>query len=428
MNLYSADAAMLATFFEAVGAGVIVFDVHDQHALTPLCTNAAFRALYGLEHQSSTGQGDALLQEIPRILGDRARECVLNLTPIDFEHPLKTSAATRWQRVRMIPVSAQGNGGYARVFATVVDVTAKRRLEQEIQIAYARLRSIFDSSSEGIITIDTDQKIKTINEAAMNIFGYSSDEAVGQTMDILIPERFRARHPHYVRQFHDSEEITRPMENRIEITGRRKDGSEFMAEVAIAKVDAGTDLELAAFVRDVSEHMRLMDELHLRASTDPLTGLYNRRHMFEAAAKELNRAMRFGHPASVVLIDLDDFKGINDTFGHLIGDKVLREVSSVCQHQIRQSDIIARWGGEEFLLLLPETDGVGAMRFAERLQEGLKRIQKDAPELEARRVTASIGIAAHRDEDDSFEAMVRRADEAMYTAKNTGKNKIVPAD
>ncbi len=429
MNLYTADPKMLAAFFEVVGAGVIVFDVHEQHEITLLCTNHLFRAMYGLENLPSTKPGHELPQEVPRILRDRARECAQRLAPIDFEHPLQASNVdTRWQRVRMIPVFAHQEGRFARVFATVVDITAKRRLEQELQIAYARLRSIVDSSYEGIITIDTDQRIKTINEAALHIFGYSSDELVGQALDTLIPERFRARHPDYVRQFQDAHETARPMESRVEISGRRKDGSEFMAEVSIAKIDVGTELELAAFVRDVSEHMSLIDELHLRASTDPLTGLYNRRHMTEAAAKELTRAMRFGHPAAVVLIDLDDFKGINDIHGHHIGDKVLLKASSVCRRQIRQSDILARWGGEEFLLLLPETDGAGAMRFAERIQDGLKRLQEEVPELGERRITASIGITAHRDEDDSFEAMVHRADQAMYTAKNTGKNKIVLVD
>jgi len=428
MNLYTADPEMLAAFFEVVSAGVIVFDVHDEHGAAPVCTNGVFRTLYGLEDRTGAEQ-EGMPREIPRILGDRARECVRQLTPIDFEHPLKTDDGhTRWQRVRMIPAPAQGTGNAARVFATIVDITAKRRLEQELQIAYARLRSIVDSSYEGIITIDTDQKIKTINEAALHIFGYSSDELVGQGLDILVPERFRAHHPGYVSQFHDSDEIARPMESRVEIAGRRKDGSEFMAEVSIAKIDVGTDLELAAFVRDVSDHMRLMDELHMRATTDPLTGLYNRRHMIEAAAKELTRAMRFGHPTAVVLIDLDDFKGINDVHGHHVGDKVLLKASAVCRHQIRQSDILARWGGEEFLLLLPETDGNGAMRLAERVQEGLKRLQEDVPELGGRRITASIGIAGHQDEDDSFGAMVHRADQAMYTAKNTGKNKVVVAN
>lgn len=420
MNLYSADQQTLAAFFEVVGAGVVVFEVRAQREVAVLCTNSAFRAMYGLDGSPS----------LPSPLGDvfdkHARQCAAQLTPTDFEHPL--ADGEQWLRVRMIPAFAAQEDEAVRIFATAMDITAKRRLERALQLAHARLSAIIDSSFEGIITADTDQQIRTINQAACRIFGYREDEVIDQPLTMLIPERFRAQHPSYVHQFQASDDHARPMESRVEVSGRRKDGSEFMAEVTIAKIGVGSRTEFTAFIRDISEHMRLLDELYLRASTDPLTGLHNRRHMTEEAEKELTRAQRFSHPTTAILIDLDDFKRINDTHGHQTGDQVLRQAAKICRRQVRRSDIIARWGGEEFLLLLPETDMTGAARMAERIQNELHGLRNSLPELEGQPVTASIGIAMFQGKGDGFEAMVHRADEAMYTAKHSGKDRIVTAD
>ncbi|HXH65379.1 MAG TPA: sensor domain-containing diguanylate cyclase [Mariprofundaceae bacterium] len=427
MNLYTADAQTLASFFEVAGAGVVVFDVHADHARL-LCANSAFIAMYDPDGGQQPDTGLALPPDILQTFDAHARQCASQLTPIEFEHPLEVMAMSQWQRVHMIPVSPKQGGDFVRIFAIAVDITDRRYREYELHITYARLKSIFDSSYEGIITFGTDQRIRTLNQAAAHIFGYAPDELVGQPLEILIPEHLRDRHQEHAHQFHLSPELRRAMANRIGISGLRKDGSEFMAEIAIAKIEVGGAMEFTAYVRDVSEQLRLMEELHLKAYTDPLTGLNNRWHMTEEAEKELVRAQRFSHPTTVMLIDLDDFKSINDRYGHHVGDQVLREAANICRRRSRQTDIIARWGGEEFLILLPETDIDGTLHLANRILKELNGLHAGVPRLGIHQITASIGVAMQHGGEDSFDTMVYRADQAMYIAKNSGKNRVVPAD
>jgi len=422
MNLHSADPQTLTSFFEMVGASAAVLDVYDEREIRLLSTNRFFRAVYRLDDPSNN---DLLLpRDIAGMFEESSCDCARRFVPIDFEHLLNPSQ--QWLRVRMIPVLPdEDNARVVRIFATAVDITAKRRLEQDLQVSNIRLNSVLDSSFEGIITVDTQQKIRTFNQAASRIFGYTPDEAIGQPLEMLIPERFRKRHPDYVRNFQRSGDTMRAMESRVEISALRKDGSEFLAEISLAKFSAGGILEFCAFIRDISEHMRLIDELYLRASTDPLTGLYNRHHLSEVAIKELARARRTSRPTAAMLIDLDDFKKINDFYGHSTGDRVLQEAARICRRQSRQSDIAARWGGEEFVLLLPDTDINNAMHQAERILKDMRALHTGIDRLRDHRITASIGVSMLNGTKDSFEALVERADQAMYVAKNMGKNRVV---
>lgn len=420
MDLYSTDSKTLASLLEVVDAGVIVYDIHTHRRVEMLCTNRAFRSAYRMK---STETPPSLPLPLVRAFDEHALLCARQRTPTGFEHPLDDE--DRWHHVCMIPVLSE-HDKRVRVFATATDITATRHLEQDLRTAHARLSAIIDASHEGIVTVDAEQHIMSFNQTATRIFGYEAEEVAGQPLEILIPERFRDRHPAYVLQFRDSDDTSRSMESRVEVCGRRKDGSVFAAEITIAKISVGNGIEFTAFVRDISEHMRLLDELYIRASTDSLTGLYNRRHTLDEADKELARAKRFSHPVALLLIDLDDFKSINDTYGHHIGDLVLQRAAGICTHQARQSDIVARWGGEEFLLLLPETDMDGGMHMGERILDELHELHVGVPHLGDRRITASIGVAVIGDgAEDSFEMMAYRADQAMYAAKNSGKDRII---
>jgi diguanylate cyclase (GGDEF)-like protein len=171
----------------------------------------------------------------------------------------------------------------------------------------------------------------------------------------------------------------------------------------------------------------LNDEARRLSLTDGLTSLWNRRQFELRAAQELERAVRFGERFSIVMIDLDSFKAINDTHGHPVGDAVLVETAQRLVAHTREVDTVARFGGEEFILLLPQTDAAGAVRAAEKVREELaaKPVDTDAGALA---VTLSAGVACHPADGASIEALVRAADEALYTAKAAGKNRVVHAD
>lgn len=162
--------------------------------------------------------------------------------------------------------------------------------------------------------------------------------------------------------------------------------------------------------------------LYRLSVTDPLTKACNRQYLREKLPDEIERARRFGHPLAVLLFDVDHFKRLNDTFGHALGDEVLKGVAALARETVRDIDTVARYGGEEFVVILPHTDARGGLGIAERLRETLARtpLTEGDPPI---RVTASFGVAALTDEVRDDADLLRRADEALYQAKRRGRNR-----
>lgn len=182
---------------------------------------------------------------------------------------------------------------------------------------------------------------------------------------------------------------------------------------------------------EVAGRRLLEEELRRLASTDPLTGLYNRRRFQEAMDRELERARRYGHPLALLVADLDHFKRINDQHGHAAGDRALQIFADVCRLNLRSLDAVGRMGGEEFAILLPETDADGALLAAERIRaetEAMTAEEKDVPAF-----TVSIGVATlterpAENETGVADRLFARADQALYRAKERGRNRVEPAD
>ncbi|MBI5879037.1 MAG: diguanylate cyclase [Chloroflexi bacterium] len=185
--------------------------------------------------------------------------------------------------------------------------------------------------------------------------------------------------------------------------------------------------ELVALVETVAgqiaiavENARLFAETQRLSVTDTLTGVSNRRQLFEIGAREISRARRLGQPLSAIMVDIDHFKRVNDTYGHAVGDQVLQDMARTCQRHVRDSDIIARYGGEEFAILLVDTDRHGACRSAERLRAHVEHMVTDTPQGPLR-ITLSAGVAEVRADSDLAEAL-NRADQMLYAAKQSGRN------
>ncbi len=161
--------------------------------------------------------------------------------------------------------------------------------------------------------------------------------------------------------------------------------------------------------------------------TDDLTGLYNSRYLNNVLRRETKRASRSGRPLSLLFIDLDGFKGVNDTHGHLFGSRALVEAAAVIRSSARETDIVARFGGDEFALILPDTGGEGAFAVGERIRERIASHTFLAADALAIRLTASVGVATLPDVAASAEELVQAADKAMYAVKDSGKNGILAA-
>lgn len=173
------------------------------------------------------------------------------------------------------------------------------------------------------------------------------------------------------------------------------------------------------------QNSQLYEEVQRLAATDELTGLPNRRVLFERGRDEINRAQRFNHPLAVAMLDIDHFKIVNDTFTHAAGDHVLQTIAQLCQAQLRNTDLAARYGGEEFTLLLPETDSAAAIQVVERLCQVLAETDIALGQGITTRVTVSAGIAMFDATTNSFDTLIQRADQALYRAKQSGRNRVI---
>ena len=167
-----------------------------------------------------------------------------------------------------------------------------------------------------------------------------------------------------------------------------------------------------------------VERLQDLATKDPLTGLANRRHFFEQGERELKDAQRQARPLSLLMIDADEFKRINDAYGHPVGDEVLRRVGSTLREVVRTADLAARYGGEEFVVVLPSTAAAGAMVLAERIRVAVRECALAVGEATVK-WTVSIGVAEARPGDPGIDAVIARADAALYAAKAAGRDRTI---
>jgi diguanylate cyclase len=207
------------------------------------------------------------------------------------------------------------------------------------------------------------------------------------------------------------------------VHGQRKDGSEVAVAISLSAICIREQWHAVGIVRDETEQQAREDELRRLATTDPLTELFNRRHFLARMEQELERLQRYAEPTALLMMDLDEFKQVNDTRGHAAGDAVLRHFAVVARHALRKIDLLGRLGGEEFGALLPGTDLEGAHLLADRLRQ----VVADSPATTMAgmiRITVSIGVTLFMPTDLSSDTILARADRALYRAKDQGRNRV----
>ncbi len=194
---------------------------------------------------------------------------------------------------------------------------------------------------------------------------------------------------------------------------------------AIAIENAHLYTQLTQRANELEHLVELYEEANMRASIDPLTGLHNRRFFQDQLSRDFAQSRRHHRHLSVIMLDIDHFKSFNDTFGHMLGDEVIVSVARVLEQAVRLSDLTARWGGEEFIVALPDTDLEGAVTVAERIRENVSEIQLTDPEGNPlRQITVSLGVSSLRPEDDRIAELIERADRALYVSKANGRNQV----
>jgi len=287
-----------------------------------------------------------------------------------------------------------------------------------------RIREIIDSAFDGIITINENGIISSFNPAASTIFGYAADEVIGKNINLLVPSPHREMHNDYLRRYIETREA-HVIDKPREVEAVRKDGTAFPLSLCIGAKQYSDHWMFTGIVRDITERKKMEGELEKMAVTDALTGIYNRGYFNRHLVTEFNRSKRYDVPLSLIILDIDHFKAVNDTYGHPAGDALLIAVATELHKLARDTDIVARYGGEEFVLILPQTDGQSALILAERLRKAVAEIAVSA-DKEMISVTISLGLACiPGSEADSPDHYLRIADRALYQAKETGRNKTV---
>lgn len=292
-----------------------------------------------------------------------------------------------------------------------------------------RYRSLFTRTNDAVFLIDPRLRYLEVNEQGAALLGYSPEELVGKPMaEVIAPTELTAMKANFSRL---QREGVLPLFERTMI---RKDGSRIITEISINLVtdEEGQPLYHQSVVRDITERKRLEDQLRYSleemqalAMQDPLTGLLNRRAVTEHAEAEWFRAQRETRPLCLVLIDLDNLKAINDTQGHAVGDKVILELARCIKIQKRRYDWSGRWGGDEFLLVLPGTTLSEAGDVAERIRN---QYTSSPLVLETGEdASLSMGVACYsgrRGDEIELSRLLSQADAALYTAKQSGKNQV----
>ncbi len=432
------SSELSGALFEASADAIAVVDADGRIVLA----NAACEKLLGHQARALTGQPLQMLVP-PSYPGHEELRAAYFRNP--RARPMGLSLAARHADGREIPVDISLSpievGGRRLTAAAMRDFRGRAEDPAALRIQATALRS----AANGIVITDRSGTIVWVNPAACAITGYEADELVGAHTRLLKSGEHGADFYAELWQC-----VTGGETWSGTIVNRRKDGSLYHEEQTIAPVlDASGDVthfvaiksdvsarraaeealaaanqELAARVSEIES---LNEQLRERAIRDPLTGLHNRRYFAETAGRDAARAARAGEPLAILALDIDHFKTVNDGFGHAAGDLVLRVLAEILTAGVRDSDLVCRYGGEEFVVLLPGASMAVAAERAEAVRAEFAATPVDPGDGTAIRSTLSVGVAVFRGESDSIEAALGRADAALYEAKREGRNRVVAA-
>ena len=296
-------------------------------------------------------------------------------------------------------------------------------MREQVRSRQLRMQAILDNAAEGIITIDEHGTIEIFNNAAQQLFGYSAKEAIGRNVDLIVPQPHKENHDDYLARYLETGE-QRIMGAAREVEGQHKDGSLIPISLKVSEIHLASGRLFTALVEDIGERKAMMDYLRHLAEHDTVTGLFNRQYFLAELERAVARARRKPEECcSLLYIDLDNFKYVNDTLGHQAGDKVLMEVSELLERRSRRSDLLARLGGDEFAVILYDLDLVGA----ETAADGFRKLLAEYVfkyEGKVVDVGCSIGVAQLGEEVRDKEELMAQADLACHIAKRRGRNRV----
>jgi diguanylate cyclase (GGDEF)-like protein/PAS domain S-box-containing protein len=294
-----------------------------------------------------------------------------------------------------------------RVVGTHTDITQSKQAQLQLEQNHRMITGLLKNTSDAYIAVDAQYRVGYFNQAAERLWNISSSEVVGASLWDALPELASFFY--------------------LAFTKAMSHGRPYTTEGYYPPLSKTLDLRLYpwenglwAFFQDISDRKAAESRLKRLASTDAMTGAYNRMRLSEILRAEIRRASRYHTLFSLVMLDIDHFKEVNDTFGHAVGDQVILGVVERISRILRGSDSLGRWGGEEFVILLPQTSLEAACNKAERCRQAVA----NTPFATADQVTISLGVAAYKPGLD-FDELLDEADKRLYRAKASGRNRVV---
>ena len=384
--------------------------------------NRGAQQLYGYTADEAIGQSITLLSP-----PDRRGEIAAAAARVrkgeyvsDFETVrVRKDGSLMWMSIAITPTHDE-LGALSGAAVVARDISARKATEAILRQSEVQFRGLVEQSPVGAFILDDQGHFQVVNDALTRLFGYRHEELVGQHLGILFP----ATEYKQVRAWYD-ERLRTGATVQQEYTMITKGGKPLTVLIGSVQIagDAVGHARRASFVTDITAQKRTEQSLTHAAHHDALTGLPNRALLADRLKQALRAAHRDGASLAVLLVDLDGFKAVNDTLGHAAGDQVLRAAARCFLRAVRESDTVARRGGDEFVLLLPRAERAGAIRVACQIRDGM------AEPVRLREGTigvgASIGIAIYPEHGSDEDSLLRNADRAMYAAKAAGGGYLV---
>jgi len=349
---------------------------------------------------------------------------VLRGEPQRFERTLtKADGSLGYTWAHYIP--DQDGNEVRGFFVLVSDITELKRIQLALAESEWTLKTIIETEPECVKVLAPDGTLLQMNRAGLDMIEAESEsQVIGRKMtDIVTPQ--------YRKAFDDLNERVNRGESgtlEFEVVGL-KGGHRWLDTHAVPMRDvSGQITGLLGVTRDITARKQVEQDLEELAQTDFLTDLANRRHFMTLAEQELSRTLRYGGPLSVLMMDIDHFKRVNDTYGHKTGDLVLRSFADLSRHALREVDAIGRIGGEEFAVVLPQTDAREALDAAQRLRKLTEDAEIALEQGLPLHFTVSIGVATLAGTSTNIDTLLSQADQALYNAKKSGRNKVCVYD
>jgi diguanylate cyclase (GGDEF)-like protein/PAS domain S-box-containing protein len=329
---------------------------------------------------------------------------------------LSTKGKWTWFRSAGQVMEHAADGSPLRLLGIFTDITKSKRAAEALRRSERNLETILEASPVGVAVLREDGAILFCNGRFAQMTNIGPDLLMNMRIHSFYADP--KRHDQLMEQFKEHGQVT-DEEGMFKLPG----GRHFWALLTMTSIVYEGSKAILFWTYDISELKKAEAKLRELATTDSLTGIFNRRRFMELASRELSLSLRNHRPVSLLMLDADRFKNVNDTYGHDVGDMVLRSLAAVCKKMLRDVDVFGRLGGEEFAALLPETNKEGAVFAAERLRRALEstHVEHAGGKLS---YTVSIGVTTAKEDTPDVESMLKEADAALYQAKQKGRNRV----